>query len=55
MKFALFIHKSLNYKFPKRNKNCEVNIVDDITEDVYDLDLCVVIYKVNLVKCNIKE
>ena len=36
-------HKSLDCKFPKRNKTKETNVVDGITKDVTDIDLTVVI------------
>ena len=42
-------HKSSNYRLPKRNKPKEANVVDEISKDMFDVDLTVVIYEVNLV------
>ena len=39
----------------KRNKPKEANVVDDITKDVSDINLTLVISKVNLVGSNPKE
>ena len=39
----------------KRNKPKEANVVDGITKDVFDIDLTVVISKMNLVGSNPKE
>ena len=39
----------------KRNKPKEANVVDDISEDVFDIDLIVVIFAVNLIGSNSKE
>ena len=48
-------YKSLDCRFPKRNKPKEANVVDGITKDVYDIGLTVVISEVNLVGSNPKE
>ena len=48
-------HKSSNYKLPKRNKPKEAQVVDDISKDVSNIDLIVVIFEVNLVGSNPKE
>lgn len=47
-------HKSVDCKFPKREKN-EANYIDGITRDVSDINLSVVISEVNLVGSNPKE
>ncbi|PON80618.1 Zinc finger, CCHC-type [Parasponia andersonii] len=47
-------HKALDYRLPKKKKN-EANIVDEITQDVSDIDLCIVISKMNLFGYNSKE
>ena len=39
----------------KRNKPKEVNVVDDITKDMSDIDLTTIIYEMNLVGSNPKE
>ena len=36
-------HKSFDYRLPKRNKPKEANVVDEISKDVYDIDLTIVI------------
>ena len=48
-------HKSMGCRLLKRNKPKEVNVVDNITKDVFDIDLTTVIYEVNLVGSNPKE
>ena len=48
-------HKSLDCRLPKRNKRKEANVVDGITKDVFDINLTIVISKVNLVGSNPKE
>ena len=48
-------HKSADCRQPKKNKPKEVNVVDDITKDVSDIDLRIVILEVNLVEFNPKE
>ena len=40
-------HKSSDYRLPKWNKPKEANMVDDISKDVSDIDLTVVISEVN--------
>ena len=47
--------KFFDCKLPKRNKPKEVNVVDGITKDVYNIDLTAVISEVNLVGSNPKE
>ena len=47
-------HKASDCRLPKKNKN-EANIVDEITREVSDIDLCAVISEVNLVGSNPKE
>ena len=48
-------HKSFECKLPKRNKPKEVNVVDDIFKDVFDIDLTTVIFEVNMVGSNPKK
>ena len=48
-------HKSYDYRLPKRNKPKEANVVDDISKDVFDIDLTAIISKVNLGGSNPKE
>ena len=47
--------RSANCRPPKRNKPKEANVVDSITKDVFDIDLTVVIFEVNLAGFNPKE
>ena len=48
-------NKTADCRLPKRNKPKETNVVDDITKDVFDIDLITVISEVNLVGSNTKE
>ena len=48
-------HKSTDYRQQKRNKPKEANVVDDISKDVYDINLTGVIFEVNMVGSNSKE
>ena len=48
-------HRSSDCRLPKRNKPKEANVIDDISKDVSDIDLTVVISEVNLVGSNLKE
>ena len=48
-------HKSVDCRLLKRNKSKEANMVDDITKNVFDIDLTTVISKVNLIGSNPKE
>ena len=48
-------HKSEDCILPKMNKPKEANVITDITKDVSDIDLTIVISKVNLVGSNPKE
>ncbi|KAL5582150.1 hypothetical protein UlMin_014592 [Ulmus minor] len=48
-------HKSSECRLPKKNKNHEANMVDDVTQDVADINLCAVISKVNQVRSNPRE
>ena len=48
-------HKSSECRLPKKNKNHEANVVDNITQDVADINLCAVISEVNLVGSNPRE
>ena len=48
-------HKSSNYRLLKSNKPKEPNVIDDISKDVFDIDLMIVISEVNLIGSNPKE
>ena len=48
-------HKSSDCRLPKKNKPKEANVIDDISKDVFDIDLTVIISEVNLVGSNPKE
>ncbi|KAL5563884.1 hypothetical protein UlMin_033631 [Ulmus minor] len=48
-------HKSSECRLPKKNKNHEANVVNNITQDVANIDLCAVIFEVNLVGSNPRE
>ncbi|WJZ95257.1 hypothetical protein VitviT2T_014041 [Vitis vinifera] len=48
-------HKSVDCRLPKKNKPKEANVIDDITKNVYDIDLTAVVSEVNLVGSNPKE
>ena len=49
------VHKSSECKLLKKNKNHEANVVDNITQDVADINLCIVIFEVNLIESNPRE
>ena len=48
-------HKPSDCRLPKRNKPKEANVIDHISKDVSNIELTVVISKVNLVGSNPKE
>ncbi|KAL5582045.1 hypothetical protein UlMin_014487 [Ulmus minor] len=48
-------HKSSECRLLKKNKNHEANVVENITQDVADINLCAVISEVNLVGSNPRE
>ena len=48
-------HKSSDCRPTKRNKPKEANVIDDISKDVSDIELTVVISEVNLMGSNSKE
>ncbi|RVW52240.1 Retrovirus-related Pol polyprotein from transposon TNT 1-94 [Vitis vinifera] len=48
-------HKPVDCRLPKKNKPKEANVIDDITKNVYDIDLTAVVSEVNLVGSNPKE
>ncbi|RVW12910.1 Retrovirus-related Pol polyprotein from transposon TNT 1-94 [Vitis vinifera] len=48
-------HKSIDCRLPKKNKPKEANVIDNITKNVYDIDLTAVVSEVNLVGSNPKE
>ena len=39
----------MDCRLPKREKPKEANMVDNITKDMYDIDLTTMIFEVNLV------
>lgn len=45
-------HKSVDCRLPKNKKNHETNIIDDISKDVSDINLVVVVSEVNLLGSN---
>ncbi|KAL5569712.1 hypothetical protein UlMin_026287 [Ulmus minor] len=45
-------HKSSECRLPKKNKNHEANVVNNITQDVADINMCAVISEVNMVGSN---
>ena len=45
----------MDCRLPKRDKPKEANVVDNITKDMYEIDLTTVISEVNLVGSNPKE
>ena len=45
----------MDYRLPKRDKPKEANVVDNITKDMYDIDLTIVISEVNPVGSNPEE
>ena len=47
-------HKSVDCRLPKNNSK-ESNVIDNITKDISDIDLIVVVSEVNLVGSNLKE
>ncbi|KAL5570958.1 hypothetical protein UlMin_020555 [Ulmus minor] len=53
--YNLSVAKANVCRFPKKNKNHEANVVNDITQNVADIDLCAVISEVNLVGSNPRE
>ncbi|KAK5784322.1 hypothetical protein PVK06_038845 [Gossypium arboreum] len=48
-------HKSSDCRLPKRVRINEANAVENISKEVFDLDLCAVISEVNLVDSNPRE
>ena len=48
-------HKSTDCKLSKRNKPKEVNVVDVITKDAFDINLTTVFFEANLVGLKPKE
>ena len=46
----------MDYRLPKKNnKSHKANVVNDITQDVSDINLSVMVFEVNLVWSNLKE
>ena len=48
-------HKSDDCRLLKKNKPKEANVIDNIIKDVFDINLTIVVSKVNLVGSNPKE
>src|SRR3954464_12252366 len=48
-------HKSAECRLPKRKKHNESNMVDDLSQDVNEIDLCAMISEVNLIGANQRE
>ncbi|KAK5838770.1 hypothetical protein PVK06_007508 [Gossypium arboreum] len=48
-------HKSSDCRFPKKVKANKANTVEEIFKEVFDMDLCAVIFKVNMVDSNQRE
>ena len=48
-------HRSVDCILLRKNKNHEVNVVDNITQDVSDINLSAMVFEVNLVGSNPKE
>ena len=48
-------HKSDDCRLLKKNKPKEANVIDNIIKDVFDINLTIVVSKVNLVGSNLKE
>ena len=48
-------HKAADCRLPKKNKNKEAYVMEEITQEDYDLNLSVVVSKVNLIGSNLKE
>ncbi|XP_012487924.1 uncharacterized protein LOC105801137 [Gossypium raimondii] len=48
-------HKSSNCKLPKKVRANEANVVEEISNELSDLDLCVVIFEINMVESNTRE
>ncbi|KAL5557276.1 hypothetical protein UlMin_039512 [Ulmus minor] len=48
-------HKSSECRLLKKNKNHEANMIEDITQDVADINLCAVISEMNLDGSNPRE
>ena len=48
-------HKAADCRLPKKNKNKESYVMEEITQEIDDLNLLVVVSKVNLVGSNLRE
>ena len=48
-------HKVVDCKLPKKNKNKEAYVMEEITQEIDDLNLSVVVSKANLVESNPRE
>ena len=48
-------HKAADCKLAKKNKNKEAYVMEEITQEVDDLNLSVVVSEVNLVGSNSRE
>ena len=45
----------MDCRLPRKNRNHEANVVDNITQDVSDINLSVMVSEVNLIGSNPKE
>ncbi|KAG8481111.1 hypothetical protein CXB51_025856 [Gossypium anomalum] len=48
-------HKSSEFRLPKKVRANQANVVEEISKEVFDMDLCAVISKVNMVDSNPRE
>ena len=48
-------HKVANCRVPKKKKNKEANVMEEITQEVHYLNLSTVVSEVNLIGSNPKE
>ena len=48
-------HKAVDCRLPKKKKNKEANMMEEITQEVDDLNLLAVVFKVNLIESNPRE
>ena len=48
-------HKAVDCRLPKKKKNKEANVIEEIMQEVNDLNLSVVVSKLNLIGSNPRE
>ena len=48
-------HKAVDRRLPKKKKKKEANMMEEITQEVDDLNLLAVVFKVNLIESNPRE